>query len=62
MQLKRSNPNCNGNRHDNVALKTTYIKNVKFKIIKMKTSYQHIRYFSYSENHRLGLMRAADWT
>jgi len=31
------NPNCNGNRRDKVALKTTCIKNVKFKIIKIRT-------------------------
>jgi len=40
MCWKRSNPNCNGNSPDKVALRTTYIKNVKFKIIKIRTSYQ----------------------
>ena len=30
------NPNCNDNRCDNVALKTTCIKNEKFKFIKNK--------------------------
>jgi len=35
MYKKRSNPSCSGNRCDKVALKTTCIKNVKFKIIKI---------------------------
>jgi len=33
-----------------VALKATYIKNVKFKIIKTKTDCQYVGYFCYSEN------------
>jgi len=33
-----------------VALKTTFIKNVKFKVIKMRTGCQNIGYFCYSEN------------
>ena len=31
--LKRSNPDCNGNRSYKVELRTTCIKNVKIKII-----------------------------
>ena len=50
MYWKRSKPNCNGNRHDKMALKTTCIKNVKFKIVKMRTSCQNIGYFYHSEN------------
>jgi len=50
MYWKRSNPNCNGNVRDKVALKTTCIKNIKFKIIKISTGCQYIGYFSYSEN------------
>jgi len=49
---------------DKVALRTTCIKNVKFKIIKIRTSCQYIGYFYYSENLnwatqnlRLGHMR-----
>jgi len=33
-----------------MALRTTCIKNIKFKIIKMRTVCQNIGYFSYSEN------------
>jgi len=36
------NPNCCGNRRDKVALRTTCIKNVKFKIIKIKTDYEYL--------------------
>jgi len=50
MYWKRSNPNCNGNRRDKVALKTTCIKNVKLKIVKIRTDCQYIGYFNYSEN------------
>jgi len=32
--LKSSNPNCIGNRRDKVALKTTCITNVKFKMLR----------------------------
>jgi len=46
----RWNPNCNGNRRDKVALKTTCIKNVKFKLIKIRTGCHYIGYFYYSEN------------
>jgi len=35
--LKASNPNCHGKRRNKVALRTTCIKNVKFKIIKIRT-------------------------
>jgi len=57
------NSNCNDNRRDKVALKTTCIKNVKFKIIKTRNvSLQDT--FHYSENliwaaqnPRLGRMR-----
>jgi len=45
-----SNPSCNGNRRDKVVLRTTYIKDVKFKIIKIRTGCQYIAYFYYSEN------------
>jgi len=36
--------------HDNVALRTTYIKSVKLKIIKMQISCQYVDYLCYSEN------------
>jgi len=49
MSWKRSNPNCNGNRRDEVALTTTCNKNVKFTIIKVRTSC-HVGYFYHSEN------------
>jgi len=54
MYWKRSNPNCNGNRRDRVAVKTTCIKNVKFKLIKIRTGCQYVGYTYYSE----GLNRA----
>jgi len=38
MYGKCSNLNCNGNRCDKVALRTTCSKNVKFKIIKTRLS------------------------
>ena len=44
------NPNCNGHRHDKVALRATCIKNVKLKIIKTRTGCQYVGYFYYSEN------------
>jgi len=50
MYWKRSNPNCNGNTRANVALRTTCIKNVKFKIIKIKAGCQYVGYFYYSKN------------
>ena len=66
MYWKRRIPNCNGSRHDKVALKTTCIKNVKFKIIKIRTGCQYVGYFYNSENLnraaqnlRLGHMRPA---
>ena len=58
MHWKRSNPNCNGDRRDKMALSTTCIKNVKFKIIKIRTGCQYIGYFHYSEI----LNWAAGWT
>jgi len=52
-----------------VALKATSIKDVKFKIIVVRTGCQCMRYFYYTENLnwaeqnlRLGHMRAAGWT
>jgi len=33
-----------------VALRTTCIKNVKFKVIKIRTGCQYVGYFYYSEN------------
>ena len=47
---KRSNSNCNGNRRDKAVLKTTCNKNVKFKIVKIRTSCQYVGYFYYSKN------------
>jgi len=62
MHLKRSNPDCNGDRRDKVALlRTICIKNVKFKIITIRTGCQYVGYFYYSEN-KLGRMRPAGWT
>jgi len=50
MHWNRSNPNCNGNRRDKVALRTTCSKNVKLKIIKIRSGCQHVAYFYYSKN------------
>jgi len=36
----RSNPKCNGNRRDEVALRTTCIKSIKFRFIKIRTGCQ----------------------
>jgi len=63
----RSNPKCNGNRRDKVALKYTCLKNVKFKISKIRTGCQYIGYICYSENlngaaQNLGLGRGLDIT
>jgi len=67
--LKAFVSNCNVNLRVKVALKTTYIKNVKFTIIKTRTGCQNTAYFYYSDNLnqvaqniRLGRMRAAGWT
>ena len=56
-------PNCNGNKRD----KVTRIKNVKFKIIKLRTGCQYVGYFCHSENLNwaaqnppLGHMRPSD--
>jgi len=38
------NPNHIGNKCDEIALKTTCIKNVKFKIIKIKTGCHYAGY------------------
>jgi len=38
------------NRHDKLALKTTCIKNVNFKIIKIRTGCQYVGYLYYCEN------------
>jgi len=69
MNWKRSNPNCNGSRRDKVALKSTCIKNVTFKFIKIGTGCQYMAYFYFRENlnwvsqsRRLGRMRPAGWT
>jgi len=54
MYWKRSNSNGNGKRRDKVALRTTCIQNVKFKIIKMKTgcqyTYIYVGYFYYTKD------------
>jgi len=50
MQLQRSNPNCSSNTRDKVALNTTCIKHVKFKITNIWTGCQYIGYFCYSGN------------
>jgi len=58
-------------RCDKVALKTTCIKNIKFKIIiKIRTGCQYVGYLLYNkenlnwtaQNLQLGRMRAAGWT
>jgi len=46
MYWQRSNPNCNDNRRDKVAMRTTCIKIVKFKIIEIRIDCQYY----YSEN------------
>jgi len=38
--------NCNGNRRNKVSLRTTCIKNVKFKIIKVRTGCQYVGCFN----------------
>ena len=43
-------PNCNGNRRDKVALRNTCIKNVIFKIIRIRTGCQYVGYFYYSKH------------
>ena len=50
MHWKHPNPNCNSKRRNKVALRTTCIKNVKFKIIKVRTGCEYVRYFYQSEN------------
>jgi len=63
------NPNWNGNRRDKVALRTTCIKNVKFKIIKTRTVLSVCRIFLLqrklnwaAQNLQPGTMRTAGWT
>jgi len=43
-------PYGSGNRRDKEALRTTCIKNVKFKIKKTRTGCQYVGYFYHSEN------------
>jgi len=52
-----------------MALKTTCIKDDKFKIVKTRTSYQYVGHFYYrvnlnwaAQNPRLGRMRPSGWT
>jgi len=42
---KRSNHNSNGSRHDKMALRTTCIKNVEIKVIKIRTGCQCVGCF-----------------
>ena len=46
MYWKHSNPNCSGSRRDKVALRIACNKNIKFKIIKIRTSCQYVGYFT----------------
>ena len=46
--LEVCEPNSSGNRRDKVALRTTCIKNVNFKIIKTRTGCQYVGHFYYS--------------
>jgi len=70
MYRQGSNPNCNGNRLGKKgALRTTCVKNVKFKVIKIRTGCQYVGYFSCSENlnwaaqnPQLDRMRPVGWT
>jgi len=48
MYWKRSIPSCNHNRCDEVALRTTCIKNVESKIIKIRTGCKYVGYCYYS--------------
>jgi len=64
--LKVFECNCDDNRRDKLALRTTSIKNVTFKIIKTRTSFPYLGYFYYSvnlnwtaQNPQLGRMRPA---
>jgi len=41
-----SNPNCNGNRRDKFALKTTCIKNVKLRLYQIKDCLSECRMLS----------------
>jgi len=42
----RTNPNCNSNRRDKVALRTICNKNINFNIIKIRRSYRHVVYLA----------------
>jgi len=55
------NHNCNGNRRDTKALKTTCNKNVKFKVIKTKTSCQYVGHFCYSKKPKQGRAKTLGW-
>ena len=48
--LKRSNPDCNGNRSYKVELRTTCIKNFQSISMKIRTSCQYVGYIYYSDN------------
>jgi len=58
MYCKRTTPNCNGNRHDKVALRTACIENDNFKIINIRIDWQHVDRVYCSVN----LNWAAGWT
>jgi len=55
---------CTQYRRDEVALRTTCIKNFKIKIIKIRTVCQYEGYFPLrtEQNLRLGNMQPAGWT
>jgi len=58
------NPNYSGNRSDKVALRITCIKNVKFKILKIRTGCQYVGYLHYNENRNWAaqnLRQARPW-
>ena len=58
--LNKLNLNCNDDRLDKVALRTTCIINVKLKIIKIRTGCVQDIYFYYSAN-LTGLHKTFDW-
>ena len=69
MYWKYFNPNWNVKRYDKVELQTTCIKNVRFKIIKIRRGCQYVGYLYYSKNLSLaaqnlcqGRMQPAGWT
>ena len=59
MYWKCSNPNCHGNRRDKVAPRTTCIKNVKFKIIEIRTGCQYVDTFTTTKPN--GQCQTFDW-